>query len=199
MRLKFAALLAGAFMFLTVPAFAGSIDFCAGQATDTNLGASLSANGITATGWSANGVSADLYCKADGPTETGLGLVGTAENEIGPGQFVQMDLSNFSGTSLTFTIESLQAGEGFTFFASDTNGVLGSSFVTSGVGTGANQVVTVTVPDATYLDITGSGSGSENVLLGAGPTPEPGSYLLMGTGLLMLGFFMRRRFASASR
>ncbi|MGH9709840.1 MAG: PEP-CTERM sorting domain-containing protein, partial [Candidatus Acidiferrales bacterium] len=72
-----------------------------------------------------------------------------------------------------------------------------TSLLASGSG-GLTDTLTFPLSGFNFVDVTAS---SGNVLIdtvGGSATPEPSTYLLMGTGLLMLGFFKRRKFASAS-
>ncbi|HKT46710.1 MAG TPA: PEP-CTERM sorting domain-containing protein [Candidatus Acidoferrales bacterium] len=198
MRFKFAALLAGAFLFLTVPAFAGPINFCApGSYGPTDVGNTVTSGGLTATGWQGTSTTTmntatDLSCKDEGTNEFGLGIFSDSDGEINTHNFVQ--IAGLTGATLT-VIESVQSNEGFELFGSSSNGVLGTTLLGSDHGCGT-CTVTVNLGSFTFLDITAS---SGNVLLdNLSPTPEPSSYLLLGTGLLMLGFIVRRKFASAS-
>ncbi|GEM_PF-1230136 len=127
-------------MFATAPAFAGSVNFNFGfGGSDTVLGTSQSytSNGatITAYGYECSAPSAsstatlsncaatDLFAKGDGPSETGLGLVGEGggENEIGfdgtSADYVMgLDVSSLfklGATSMTLTFGSVQPGEAF--------------------------------------------------------------------------------------
>ena len=207
MRFRFAVLLAGAFLFATAPAFAGTVDFCTGQTPNTDVGLSLNSGGIVATGWEeiagAPNAQQDLFCKVTSgdPSETGLGLATdpseTSDHEIGIDDFIQMDLSHVNISSLTLEIGSIQSGEGFQFYSSNTSGVLGTA-ISGASGSGGNtDTLTLNVSGIKYLNLTAT---SADVLLGTGTstggqTPEPGTYLLMGSGLLMLGFYMRRSLA----
>ena len=199
MRLKFLAVLAGA-LFMTVPAFASTIDFCSGQPTGVDLGTNtLTSGGIIATGYKSNGVTNDLFCKNEGPGEVGLGLAGTSQDEIGKGNFIQLDVSNLVSTVIT--IESVQSTEGFDILGTNSSGTLVGGIVLANQTGGGTDTVTVNFGSACggsacqFLDLTATAG---NVLLGSVSTPEPSTYLLMGTGLLMLGFIVRRKFASAS-
>ena len=208
MRFKFAALLVGAFLFLTVPAFAGPVNFCAaGSYGPTNVGTSVTAaGGLTATGWlgtstTTMNMATNLSCKDEGSTEFGLGILAdpTHDGEIGDGDFVQ--IAGLKGATITM-IDSVQSGEGFDIFGSNSNGVLGTTLLQSGNGCGV-CTVTVKVGGFSFIDITAftpeGGNSAANVLLGGiSETPEPSTYFLLGTGLLMLGFIARRKFASTS-
>jgi len=198
MRFKFAALLAGAFLFLTVPAFAGPVNFCAaGSYGPTDIGTSVTSGGLTATGWQGTSTTTmnaatDLSCKDEGSNEFGLGIFSDVDGEINTHNFIQ--IAGLSGANLT-VIESVQTNEGFKLFGSNSNGVLGTTLLGSGSSCGTCDV-TVNLGSFTFLDVTAS---SGNILLdNISATPEPSTYLLMGTGLLMLGFLVRRKFASAS-
>lgn len=197
MRFKFAALLAGAFLFLTVPAFAGPVNFCVGAtSTITDVGHSVSAGGLTATGFTSAGVNADLACKNQGPSEFGLGIFGEADGEVDSGHFIQ--IAGLKGATLS-VIGSVQSGETFDLFGSNSDGVLGTTSVITG-STCASDICNVSVDlgSFTFLDLTATNSGDVLLETVTSPTPEPSTYLLLGTGLLMLGFMMRRKFASTS-
>lgn len=201
MRLKFAAFFAGAFMFLTVPAFASPAGgvFCAGQ-VDGSTFSSLTAGGLTATAWSTGGSQETLVCKDGGVGEMGLGISGDENNEIDSDDFVQLDFNFVPFHAMgTFTIESVQTGESFDVWNSANNGSLAGAILLDSSSGGSNDVVTVTLDTGTlrYIDIT---APTGNVLVDSVtlPTPEPSTYLLLGTGLLMLGISMRRKFASVS-
>ena len=196
MRLRLAASLAGAFLFLGVPVFASPVSLC-GSNTG-NMGNSFSVSGIGASGWQGTSTSSTnsptaLFCKNGGANEDGLGIASDIDHEIGTTNFIQ--LSGLSG-SVTLNIQSVQSGEGFGIFGSNSHGVLGTSSLGSMSG-GNTDNITVNLTGFTYLDVTATGG---NVLIdtASSSTPEPGTYLLMGTGLLMFGFFLRRRFAPAS-
>jgi hypothetical protein len=197
MRFKFAALLVGAFFLVTVPAFAGTVDFCAGQTPNSDIGSSVTVGGITATGWLSNNKTVDLYCKSQGSSENGLGLAGTLNDEIGVGNFIQLDMSAVSFMTSILTIESVQSTEGFSIIGNKNCCTLAGGTTIGGATGGGTDTATVNFTGFRYVDITATAG---NVLLGdvVTPTPEPSTYLLMGTGLLMLGFVVRRKFASAS-
>lgn len=136
-----------------------------------------------------------MFCKDDGPGEMGLGIDSDINDEINTTNFIQ--LAGLSGiVTIVVNIQSVQSGEGFDIFGSNSNGVLGMTLIGSGSGSLVENV-TVNMSGFTFLDVTAS---SGNVLLDTvtTPVPEPATLVLMGSGLLFLGFLMRRRFASVS-
>ncbi len=81
----------------------------------------------------------DLFYKSTGPiggaSEHGLGIVGTDDNELGlkadgsPAQYIQLDLRSILGQGFTggeVEVGSVQAGESFKLFGSNTQGTLGT-------------------------------------------------------------------------
>jgi hypothetical protein len=72
--------------------------------------------------------SHNLYGKNSGPGEIGLGLAGLPSDEIQFQSFVQLDLTNLYAngfTNLTMTVSSMQDGEGYYLWGSNTLGVPG--------------------------------------------------------------------------
>jgi hypothetical protein len=183
-----------------------------------NLGTSHT---YTFSGWSIVATafgpgSPDLFGKAGGTGETGVGLTNdsSGDNEITAGSFIQLDLFIFNPTPSThlspsavsaLTMDSTTIGEGFKISQSSTSGVLGTTctvLIKCWTGT-SNGSVTIS-PTLRYLDITAT---SGNVLLssitfddgggGGQGTPEPLSFLLTGSGLIGIYFIRRRRRGSS--
>jgi hypothetical protein len=92
---------------------------------------------ITAYGFDNNagiGTAHDLFYKFEqeigGATESGLGLTNTAHNEIQAGlQFIQFDFTAALAAGMMngqLSVGSIQAGESFSIFGSNTLGTLGT-------------------------------------------------------------------------
>lgn len=102
---------------------------------------------FTATAFDNNGgigAATELYYKSISPTagatETGLGVVNTGNHELqagsiasNPFDFIQFDLTtilNGGATSGAISVASVQSGESFTLFGSNTAGTLGTDLGT---------------------------------------------------------------------
>jgi serine-aspartate repeat-containing protein C/D/E len=86
---------------------------------------------ITAYGFNNGGTARKLYGKNQGGNESGLGIAGTAAgaNEIDVTTFVQLDLENLrtsGATNATMTVGSVQVGESYNVYGSNTLGSVGT-------------------------------------------------------------------------
>lgn len=231
-------------MFAAGPAFAGNVNINFGGsgplgATQPFLsgavvayGYECSATDATTGGTLSNCMPNNLAEKMDGPTETGLGLMGegNGENEIGFDStdadfLLGLDVSGLlklGATSMTLSFGSVQPGEAYAVLGYGFNPFTAGSFTLDNTntkafvgndGTTTDQVFSSTFnlnTEDQFLVILSPCAFAENpadkqgpcggnVLLGSlnsnVPTPEPGTLALFATGLLGLGFGMRRRFA----
>ena len=150
----------------------------------------------------------DLYAKVGGGDETGLGLAAdpTGQNEIFKNSFVQIDLTSLLAAnkvnSLSLIIGSVQSGEGFAVWGSNTAGQEGSVLMTGG---SSMNGVAFNVPSFGNYNYVSISATANNVLLdtvtAAGSTtvtstPEPSTMvldLLAGLGLMATALVRRRK------
>ncbi|MGB6624503.1 MAG: PEP-CTERM sorting domain-containing protein, partial [Candidatus Acidiferrales bacterium] len=213
------------------PAFASGVSFnfnLPGGKLGTSQSYTSNTFTVTAYGYKCDASSAtstkltkcagsDLYGKNGGVGETGLGLNGENDQEIGwngkkSDYVLGLDVSSlFAGhmASLTLDFGSVQKGENYTVWGYASN-PFGTNVTLS------NQLLSVFGNSNSTADYTSTISLNSNdqflvitsqcgdVLLDSlsgtapSPTPEPGTLALFGTGLLLAGFIMRRRLAGRS-
>ena len=187
-------------LLVAAPAFAGPVTFNFEQFGDGDIGHSrnFTAGGLTlnVTAWMTNFVNGDMYFNNRGFDETGLGIANTSEghNEIQSPSFLQLDMSTLQSkgiNTITLSFQSVQAGEGWKEGESTVSGFYAGLNAHSG---GTDAGVTITDSTHRYIDI---GATSFDVLLGAAtvnnPAPEPSSLLLLGSGLISMGGFLKRK------
>lgn len=142
--------LCGSFVFLASSALAtlvtwdlndidsgpGGSNVAVGSSTESYLesGYTISASGYDFHS-SGPGTAHELFFKDAGTDEVGLGLVGTPNNELqvdssgNPLQFIQLNLTSILSKGFTsgkIEIGSVQSGESFFLYGSNTLGVLGT-------------------------------------------------------------------------
>jgi len=125
-------------------------------------------NGITITayGYKNSGTATALYGRNDGADEYGLGIAGTAENEIDLSNFVQLDLSGAiaSGAqNAMMIVTSVQSGESFNVYGSNTLGSIGTLLLSNKTAD-ATPFAIPSFPNYKYIGVR---AAAGNVLLGA--------------------------------
>jgi hypothetical protein len=164
---RFLALLSLATLVLCAASFADTpYNFAAFGTGDIGHTDTFSAGGFSLTAWgfSSNNTNTDLWYKADGGDETGLGLSNdTVDHEIQGNSFLEFTTANVT----TITIGSVQSGESWAIYGSPSIGTRGTVLLASG-----NTDVSVPPLNLAAID-----SGWTWVSLFA---PTPGNILLDG-------------------
>jgi hypothetical protein len=159
---------------------------------------------ITARGYSginspnSVGTPTNLFGKAEGWDETGLGIDNILNHEIKDSYFIQLDLTGMVNqlhvTSAKLQMSSVQEDESYDIYGSNTLGVPGTKLISDGT------------LDQTFFDIPNFGSytyisvaaSSHDVLLsgaaiqGCPVAPEPNTLLLTAVGLGSLVTWLRK-------
>ncbi len=188
-------------VFLCIAAPAPAITYLYNFDSPTgNLGNthSYTSNGvsISAAGFSSTGQAMDLYGKNTGGDEQGLGLNATSsDHEITTSTFVQLNLSSLQAKAtnpLTLSIGSVQKGEGWNIFQSTSLGAKGTLLASGSTDFPATFKIN---PSDHYISIQASGGDVLVSTLSAtgksAGVPEPGTMLIVGTGLALAAFRKR--------
>ena len=166
--------MAGSFIFtVKVTDSKGTMAFsscgaaCAGGITTWNFNTpsgvlstskTYSVNGIpiTAYGFTNAGAPKALYGKNNGGIENGLGIAGTTNNEIDVNTFVQLDLSNLitsGATNPQMVVNSVQAGEKYNIYGSNTLGSIGTLLGASNRTLGNTPFAIPNFPTYRYVSV----------------------------------------------
>lgn len=125
----------------------------------------------------------NLFYKNEGAGEFGLGLVGTPNNELQvggnglPAQYIQLDLTSILAQGFTngqIEVGSIQVGESFVLYGSNTLGTLGTQI--GGTFGSTFEEMFVNVPNFGMWNYISVGAGSGDVLpvaFQANITPVP--------------------------
>ena len=176
----------------------------------SSQGYTVSGYTITAYGYDNNsgtGTLHDLFYKNAGADEIGLGLVNTLHNELQVGaagdplQFIQLDLTSILAQGFTngmIEVGSVQSGELFNLYGSNTLGMLGTKLNATAFDTTKDDVF-VSVPSfGTYkfISIVAAAADVLPVAFQATITPVPESTSLIPIAVLAIAataFEARRR------
>jgi hypothetical protein len=176
----------------------------------SSQGYTVSGYTITAYGYDNNagtGTLHDLFYKNAGADEIGLGLVNTLHNELQVGaggdplQFIQLDLTSILAQGFTggmIEVGSVQSGELFNLYGSNTLGMLGTKLNSTAFDTTKDDMF-VSVPSfGTYkfISIVAAAADVLPVAFRAEITPVPEANSLIPIACLAMavaGFEVRRR------
>jgi hypothetical protein len=157
---------------------------------------------ITASGFAGNpGTPTTLDRKELGGDEQGLGLTNdpSGENEITPGNFIQLDLSALAGApllnlDLSFTPDSTTPPDEWALFLSNTAGAHGAVAALTGV---TEATAFIDTAGFRYLDVSALAGNILLSQLDASAVPETPTWTMLLAGFAGLGFVCYRRRRSA--
>jgi hypothetical protein len=140
----------------------------------------------------------DLYGKQSGdPTENGLGIWKDPQNdhEISNDDFIDFDLSGVTATTGNWSFGSVQVGEQVEYCFGNSNTALNTSNCSTYTGSGTDPV-TLSLNWTGFKDISVIAPTNDILVGSVTTTPEPGTLVLCGTGLLSMAGFLRRKLSA---
>src|SRR5215831_19302245 len=132
MRIRLVLMFVGAFFFSAASAKADLIYNFSNPTGVLGTSQNYTSNGIviTAYGFSNGGGALHLFGKNDGGGEIGLGISQADHDEIQTTNFIQLKLTNVFSLphvdALTIELGSVQSGESYNIYGSNTKGSLGT-------------------------------------------------------------------------
>jgi hypothetical protein len=210
MRQLLLVLAVGAALACVSPASADTLNYDFSNPTGT-LGTSqtYTVDGVTVTARGYSGISSpssvgtptNLFGKADGGDENGVGIAAATNHEIQNPYFIQLDLTNvFSKLQVTseqLSMGSVQSGapffETYDIYGSNTLGVPGTKLISAGT----LDETLFDIPNfGSYTYITAGTSNPDVLVSGLSivgtVVPEPGSLALAVFGLGSLAAWLRK-------
>ena len=174
-----------------------------GAAVGTSKSYTIGGLTVVASGFDQTNAATGVYEKNGGADEVGLGLTNdpTGNNEIAFGHgFLQIDISQLAGkvSNISFFLNSLSSGETYSVFGSNSSGSYsGSALLTNTNPAGASLPGLGSWKYYDFVSTQSVANTHSNFLLGglsmtAVPEPATWATMLLGFGLMGLGFRRRR-------
>ncbi len=154
---------------------------------------------ITAFGYDGTRTAVNLYGKALGEGEDGLGLVNdpSGDHEISGSNYIEFDLSSLlNNPGLAMEISSVTGIDTFQIWGSDTFGSPFDTLLFSGAPADNETLIALTGALGGY-DFYTVDAPTGNVLVdsiqASSATPEPGTLVMFGSGIVALAGVLRRK------
>ncbi len=195
MKLRAVAMVLGAVSLCGASAYADSFTGPTGPLGPSSV-FSIASTTVTAYAFNSPGTPGVLYFKNSGANETGIGVVSNdSDHEITKTTFVTLDIENLltlGVTALALSFESVQSGDSFSIWGSNTLGTPGT--LLAGPDTTGN--VEINVPGFSSYRYISVDAPTGDVLLSdlsvpSVATPEPSSIALLFVGLLGLAAVLK--------